>query len=243
MRKKSYSAPWILILLFHFTFFVERIFDFFYLFFFHHDFTTKSFIVEEIGGRGGKKMEKIQWKKEFRKKFLTRVKKWRGGLVEKVGQQMAHKARGKNFARAPHAGTKLLRSSSSQSRVKVADEKSRWIGSSARGCFVLSLHSERVKCRQNTRTIATGASSLDRRIDPNIDLSFYEEKFSKTWTTFARNYMHGQFLSNLFVFSVGYIFIARQLEFFFFFDQGAELINKNYHHSLNWWITLLFFNF
>lgn len=180
---------------------------------------------------------------EFRKKFLTRVKKWRGGLVEKVGQQMAHKARGKNFARAPHAGTKLLRSSSSQSRVKVADEKSRWIGSSARGCFVLSLHSERVKCRQNTRTIATGASSLDRRIDPNIDLSFYEEKFSKTWTTFARNYMHGQFLSNLFVSSVGYIFIARQLEFFFFFDQGAELINKNYHHSLNWWITLLFFNF
>lgn len=65
-----------------------------------------------------------------------------------------------NFARAPHTGTKLLRSSSSQSRVKVADEESRWIGSSACGCFVLSLHSERVKCRQNTRTIATNASSL-----------------------------------------------------------------------------------
>lgn len=38
--------------------------------------------------------------------------------------------------------------------------KSRWIDSSARGSFALSLHSERVKCRQNTRTIATDASSI-----------------------------------------------------------------------------------
>lgn len=94
--EKSYSAPWILILLLHFTFFVEEIFDFFYLFFIY-DFQNqwKSFIVEEIGRK---------WKKFYGdasktqetvciKKFLTRVKS--RGDFEKVGQQMAHKARGK----------------------------------------------------------------------------------------------------------------------------------------------------